>query len=221
VPFRLLCANESHALQLGVQALCQAHGCPIDRFVSSVQELETAIKDDHFDVLITDARLGANDMMEYVDHLLRQVRDFRVILYTDIPNPTLVAQAVAYRFFDVVFQSGAAMKLIRSIEALEVGIPSQTSPLVRFQEFLRRRDMNMIQPAGLGLTRREIQVLASLSMGLTNREIGFAIELSTDTVKEHVHNIFRKLKIHDRTAAAVWAIRNGVPTVTIEEADLS
>ena len=45
-------------------------------------------------------------------------------------------------------------------------------------------------------------------MGLKNREIGKSLEISVETVKEHVQNILRKLDVNDRTQAAVWAIRN-------------
>jgi DNA-binding NarL/FixJ family response regulator len=47
-------------------------------------------------------------------------------------------------------------------------------------------------------------------MGLSNREIGDALEISVETVKEHVQNLLRKVELNDRTQAAVWAIRNGL-----------
>ena len=57
------------------------------------------------------------------------------------------------------------------------------------------------------LTRREYQVLRHLAYGLSNREIGFSLEISIETVKEHVQNILRKLDMPDRTAVAVWAVK--------------
>ena len=59
------------------------------------------------------------------------------------------------------------------------------------------------------LTSREMQVLRHVSMGLSNREVGKALEISVETVKEHVQNILRKLNVNDRTQAAVWAVRSG------------
>jgi DNA-binding NarL/FixJ family response regulator len=40
--------------------------------------------------------------------------------------------------------------------------------------------------------------------------------ISLETVKEHVQNVLRKLKTKDRTAAAVWAIRNGLPKLNVD-----
>ena len=37
-----------------------------------------------------------------------------------------------------------------------------------------------------------------------------SLEISVETVKEHVHNLLRKLAVNDRTQAAVWAVQSGV-----------
>ena len=47
-------------------------------------------------------------------------------------------------------------------------------------------------------------------MGLSNQEIADSLEISVETVKEHVQNLLRKMAVADRTQAAVWAIRHGV-----------
>ena len=57
------------------------------------------------------------------------------------------------------------------------------------------------------LTNREIQVLRHLALGLSNREIGRSLDISVETVKEHVQNVLRKIDANDRTQAAVWAVK--------------
>jgi DNA-binding NarL/FixJ family response regulator len=52
------------------------------------------------------------------------------------------------------------------------------------------------------LSKRESQVLKLMSEGLQNKLIAANMELSEHTVKVHVHNIIRKLKVHNRTQAA-------------------
>lgn len=56
--------------------------------------------------------------------------------------------------------------------------------------------------AGKLLSMREGEVLALLSEGLQNKLIAARMDLSEHTVKVHVHNIIRKLKVHNRTQAA-------------------
>ena len=60
------------------------------------------------------------------------------------------------------------------------------------------------------LTQRETQVLRHVALGLSNKEIGRSLEISVETVKEHVQNILRKIAVSDRTQAAVWAVRKGL-----------
>jgi DNA-binding CsgD family transcriptional regulator len=69
-------------------------------------------------------------------------------------------------------------------------------------------------PGGLtspfGLTPRELEVLKLVAAGQSNREIAEALFISVPTVKVHVRSILTKLDLDSRTAAAAFAIRNGV-----------
>lgn len=60
------------------------------------------------------------------------------------------------------------------------------------------------------LTPRELEVLRLAAQGRTNREIGEALVVSHRTVKRHMDNIFAKLTVSSRTAAAAAALRAGL-----------
>ena len=49
-----------------------------------------------------------------------------------------------------------------------------------------------------------------MALGLSNKEIAKSLEISVETVKEHVQNLMRKIEVRDRTQAAVWAVRKGL-----------
>lgn len=57
------------------------------------------------------------------------------------------------------------------------------------------------------LTGRESDVLFWIANGKTNREIGQILDMSPRTVNKHLEQIYRKLGVENRTAAAVGAIR--------------
>lgn len=61
-----------------------------------------------------------------------------------------------------------------------------------------------------GLSGREMAVLKLLAEGKTNKEIANDLKLSDKTVKNHVHSIFRKLNVSDRTRAVTQAIKLGL-----------
>src|SRR5258706_15163156 len=56
------------------------------------------------------------------------------------------------------------------------------------------------------LTDREHQVMCLVSEGLSNKEIGRRLNISDCTIKVHLHHIYEKLEISNRTALAVLAI---------------
>lgn len=56
------------------------------------------------------------------------------------------------------------------------------------------------------LTRREREVLEHLVRGSSNRQIARSLGISERTVKNHLHGIFTKLDVSDRTSAAVKAL---------------
>lgn len=62
-----------------------------------------------------------------------------------------------------------------------------------------------IQP----LTIREMEVLTCVTQGMSNKEIALELDISQQTVKNHVTSILRKLRLGDRTQAAIYAVQQG------------
>lgn len=56
------------------------------------------------------------------------------------------------------------------------------------------------------LTDRERQIMAIVSKGLSNKEIGRQLNISGGTIKVHLHNIYQKLDVGNRTFLAALAL---------------
>lgn len=65
------------------------------------------------------------------------------------------------------------------------------------------------------LTPAENTVLRMIVGGLSNKEIAFALDVSENTTKTHVKNIFDKIGVSDRTSAATTAIKRGLVRVDL------
>lgn len=66
-----------------------------------------------------------------------------------------------------------------------------------------------------GLTDRERQIIRLVSEGLSNKEIGRRLKITDGTIKVHLHHVFQKLDISNRTALAALAVSkddNGNPS---------
>ena len=61
------------------------------------------------------------------------------------------------------------------------------------------------------LTSREREIVLTLAEGLSNKDVGRKLSLSEGTVKVHLHNIYSKLGVKNRTALAVLAFTEFAP----------
>ena len=68
------------------------------------------------------------------------------------------------------------------------------------------------EPLPEPLTPRELEILRLLAQGLTNRQISEELVVSAATVKVHIEHIIAKLRVSDRTQAAVRAAELGFLT---------
>jgi DNA-binding NarL/FixJ family response regulator len=69
---------------------------------------------------------------------------------------------------------------------------------------------------GYDLTPRELDVLEHLANGLSNKHIAAELGLSSGTVRIHVSNVLAKLRVENRTAAAMLARDQGLVTSDLD-----
>ena len=65
------------------------------------------------------------------------------------------------------------------------------------------------------LTPTESNVLRMIVGGMSNKEIAYTLDVSENTVKSHIQNIFGKIGVSDRTSAATTAIKRGLVRVDL------
>jgi two-component system nitrate/nitrite response regulator NarL len=115
----------------------------------------------------------------------------------------------------------ALMKSLRLVAMGEKVMPSQLAQHLSGMEersqapqLARNPDVSRI------LSDREITTLRYLLVGHANKVIARRLEISEATVKVYVKAILRKLRVSNRTQAAIWAFNNGVQVVADDVKEL-
>ncbi len=160
-------------------------------------------------VLLMDVMMPETDGLDALEQLREKSPQTKVVMMSAHDNPTYIARSVALGAEGFVLKDALGEEIVAAILRAERGEdPPADSKLSEIRQCLGTR----LDPAAddVPLTKREYQVLRHLAYGLSNREIGRSLNISIETVKEHVQNILRKLDAADRTEAAVWAVKRGL-----------
>jgi DNA-binding NarL/FixJ family response regulator len=160
------------------------------------------------DVVLMDLVMPGLGGVAAIRRIRERVPATRVIVLTSFASddqviPAVQAGAAGYLLKDVE-PTGleAAIRLVHEGEAL---LDPQIAGRV-MQEVARPSPSADVS----SLTPREREVLQLLARGLSNRELAEALVVSEKTVKTHVSSILMKLGLHDRTQAALLAVREGL-----------
>ena len=211
---QILCADNSPVSLLGIRSALAGQGFEIRCEVSNPKDLVNELTQTHYELIISEFRFGDNDLLDFIDEIRDACVNVKILIYTFHLNPTYVARSSSHQLFDFVAKNSGIQRLMSSVACAATGVPPIDSLLSKSSSFLQQTPPSLSQNPSL--TKREVQILVHLSLGLSNREISQALSISLETVKEHVQNVLRKLNASDRTEAAVWALRNGVPRLSIE-----
>jgi NarL family two-component system response regulator LiaR len=103
---------------------------------------------------------------------------------------------------------GSVRAAARGESVLEPRIAARLVREVR-EVAVRRRPLDHLSP-------RELEVLAALARGRSNRQIARGLSISEETVKAHVSSVLAKLRLADRTQAAIFGLQQRL--VPLDEA---
>jgi len=132
--------------------------------------------------------LTIHDELEYLIKTANEGADGYILKGSDME--VLFEAIKAVKNGETYIQSNLASQLIKKLNKSEE----------------EDSDKNKIR----SLSKREIQVLIFITQGLSNKDIAEKLNISEKTVKNHVSNMFKKIKVNDRVQATVFAIKNSI-----------
>jgi DNA-binding NarL/FixJ family response regulator len=209
MPIRLLICDDHEVIRTGLACLLAGTDIQIVAEAANGKDAIKAALKDKPDVILLDIRMPDGDGLSTLEKLRAKIPESRVVMLSTYDNPTYIARAVALGACDYVLKGSVREDIIATIVAAAAGeSPSHSGEMKRIAAAMKVRQV--IDDDDVPLTQRETQVLRHVALGLSNKEIGKSLEISVETVKEHVQNILRKITVSDRTQAAVWAVRKGL-----------
>jgi two-component system, NarL family, nitrate/nitrite response regulator NarL len=125
----------------------------------------------------------------------------RVVFFNtslEVPDLQVLIAAGAYA---VVPQDVGIENLVRVLRQVASG----SRPSL-FDQVVRQEPGLSAEKSVMALTDRERQIMRLVSEGLSNKEVGRRLNLTDGTIKVHLHNIFQKLEVGNRTALAALAM---------------
>lgn len=199
---RVLVVDDHPPMRIGLVALIKSQ--PGMHVVAEACDGEEAVEvyDDVLpDVVLMDLRMPGMGGVEAILAIRKKHPDARVIVLSTYDLDEDIHRAIqsgarSYLLKDMPIEEIAST--IREVCAGDTLLPRQVAE--RLTERSQREQ----------LTERERDVLESLIKGRSNKEIASTLCISEDTVKSHLKTLFAKLRVRDRTGAAVEAIRHGI-----------
>jgi DNA-binding NarL/FixJ family response regulator len=209
MPIKVVIADDHEIVRHGLTSVFKDSDVRIVGQASTGEETVKLTRKHKPDVVLLDVRLGAEDGLDSIKRIRAASPGVRVVAISAFDNPTYVARAVSAGAHDYLLKSATRIEIINAIAGAASGAaPTRAGELRRMATSMANKELP--SETAVPLTPRETQVLRLVAMGLSNKEIGDALEISVETVKEHVQNLLRKVELNDRTQAAVWAIRHGL-----------
>lgn len=172
------------------------------------EETLAAVREHHPDILILDLRMPRGDGLEILRALRREKLPTKVVLLAAALEEEEILEALRLGVRGLVVKELAPQLLVecvRKVHAGEQWLEKQLSR--RVLEMLLRREAGGRAGSSV-LTPREIEIVRMVASGLRNRELARRLGLSEGTVKIHLHNLYKKLKVQNRVELVLHAQSN-------------
>jgi DNA-binding NarL/FixJ family response regulator len=185
-------------------------------------EALSAVESSLPDVVMVDIDTPSDNGLQLARQIRQRLPNIGVIVLTSTPDDDQLFQAIKAQAAAYLSKDITAEELVNVVKRTAKGEhPINESfvshPKVAEQVLHHFREL----PLGQGtesivspVTAREQEILNYMAKGYLNKQIALALDISEQTVKNHVTSILRKLNANARTQAVVEAIKHGLVTIT-------
>ncbi len=170
------------------------------------------------DVILMDIQMPELDGVAATKDILAERPETRVIILTMYRQDTYVFEAIKVGARGYLLKDADALALTLAIRRVAEGetllnAEMAASILGEFKKMKEEHLPEHLEHRLSELTEREADILRLLAQGSSNQEIAQALEVSEKTVRNRLSEIFSKLRLNNRTQAALYALREGIASL--------
>jgi len=152
------------------------------------------------DIVIMDINLPGMNGIDCIKQIKDKIPGTQFMMFTVYENDEKVFEALKAGASGYLLKNTGLVQLIESLKELHNGGSPMSSNIARKLVTLFRSEQK--EPTNLDvLSNRENEILQLLAKGLLYKEIAEQLSISVSTVRQHIHHIYEKLHVQNRTEA--------------------
>jgi len=170
-----------------------------------IAELDASVPvEDDVDIALYDSFAQPEADQDEIQALLDNPHARRVVVYTWNFDEALIHMAMARGVSAYLSKTMPAAALVEALETVHAGgtVIGEAPTRTRFSVGLDWPGRSE------GLSERESEILALITQGKSNAEVAELTYLSINSVKTHIRNTYRKIRVDSRTKAVLWGIEH-------------
>lgn len=169
------------------------------QFVSAydnAEEAYTGLTEEKPDIVIMDIGLPGSTGIDCIRKIKPANPGMQFVIFTVYEDSDQVFEALAAGASGYLLKNSSPDRIITALREIHEGGSPMSLSIARkvVNSFQRPTEQNQ-------LSEREMEVLTLLSKGLLYKEIATKLSISKGTVTQHIHNIYEKLHVQNRTEA--------------------
>jgi DNA-binding NarL/FixJ family response regulator len=152
------------------------------------------------DIVIMDINLPGMNGIECIRQVKSKSPSTQFMMFTVYENDEKVIDALKAGASGYLLKNTGLFELVESLKELYSGGSPMSSNIARKLVTIFREQQNEMTHVGI-LSNRENEILQLLSKGLLYKEIASQVDIAVGTVRQHIHKIYEKLHVQNRTEA--------------------
>jgi two-component system, NarL family, nitrate/nitrite response regulator NarL len=199
---------DDHPIVLGglVTLLKQDKALQLVATCANGQEALDAIRTLRPDLALLDFNMPRLNGLQVLEALIAEKLPTRVCFLAASLSDNEIVAVADKGAFGIVLKESAPDTLITALHAIAAGQKWLSGALVNGASTRLRELQAEISRVSDALSPREIEIMLRVAEGLSNKEVGRQLKISEGTVKMHLHSIYQKINVSNRTSLANFAM---------------